>query len=138
MEEERREQLHIEEERREEQLRIEEERRREEQLRIEEEKRRLEEQQHIEEEERMKALEAQLSSTTLSDASSQTDDCAHLTQSIMKENELLKRRLQDDRFGIKTIEANDEKTKFYTGLPSWSVFLHLFLFLAPPPSPFTL
>lgn len=85
----------------------------------------------------MKALEAQLSSTTLSDASSQTDDCAHLTQNIMKESELLKRRLEDDRFGIRTIEANDEKTKFYTGLPSWSVFLYLFLFLAPPPYPFS-
>lgn len=55
----------------------------------------------------------------------------------MKENELLKRRLEDETFGIRTIKANDEKTKFYTGLLSWSVFLYHFLFLAPPPSPFS-
>ena len=41
----------------------------------------------------------------------------------MKENEFLKRQLEDDTLGIRTIEANDEKMKFYTGLLSWSVFL---------------
>ena len=38
------------------------------------------------------------------------------------------------KFGIRTIEGNDDRTKFYTGLPSWAVFLHLFLFLAAPAS----
>lgn len=56
----------------------------------------------------------------------------------MKENEFLKGHLEDDTFGITIIEVNDEKRKFYyTGLLSWSIFLHLFLFLAPPPSPFS-
>ena len=122
IEEERNEQLHIEERRGEEQQCVEEERR-------------LEEWRQIEEEERNIELEAP--STVLIDASSQTDNCAHSLESAMKENELLKRRLDENTFGIRTIEANDEKTKFYTGLPSWGVFLHLFLFLAPPPSPFS-
>lgn len=89
----------------------------------------------------MKELEAQSSCTTLSDASSQTDDRAHSLRSVLKENELLfrilKRRLEDEAFGIRTIKANDEKIKFYTGLPLRSTFLHLLLFLASPPSPFS-
>ena len=34
-------------------------------------------------------------------------------------------------FAINTMKENDENTKFFTGLPSWQVFLHLLSFLAP-------
>ena len=33
------------------------------------------------------------------------------------------------------IKENDERTSFYTGLPSWSVLLHVFLFLSPYVTP---
>ena len=51
---------------------------------------------------------------------------------IREENKHLRRRLEAESFGFKMIEGNDEKTRFYTGLPAWAVFLHLFLFLAVP------
>ncbi len=34
-------------------------------------------------------------------------------------------------FSIGMIEGKDAATKFYTGLPTWPVFLHLFLYLSP-------
>ena len=70
------------------------------------------------------------------DACTQTNECTSSLDSVM-EKELLKRQLEDEAFGIRTIEANDDKTKYYTRLPSWSVFLHLYLFLAPHSSPFS-
>ena len=48
---------------------------------------------------------------------------------LLEENKLLKRQLKDVTFGIEMIEANDEMTKFYTGLPTWPMFLHLLFFL---------
>ena len=48
---------------------------------------------------------------------------------LLEENKLLKRQLNDVTFGIEMIEANDEMTKFYTGLPTWPMFLHLLFFL---------
>ena len=67
---------------------------------------------------------------TKMDAWSQTEEEPVLVQ----ENRLLRKKVEDMRFGFKTIEGNDGRTKFYTGLPSWAVFLHLFLFLAAPAS----
>ena len=53
----------------------------------------------------------------------------------LKRDDVLK-KLQEERFGIATIQGNDEMTKFDTGLPTWAVFLHIFCFLSPhvPPS----
>ena len=48
---------------------------------------------------------------------------------LLEENKLLKRQLKDVTFGIEMIEANDEMTKFYTGLPTWPMFLYLLFFL---------
>ena len=33
-------------------------------------------------------------------------------------------------FSVTKIESDDKATHFYTGLPSWSVFLHLYSFLS--------
>ena len=41
------------------------------------------------------------------------------------------KKLKEKSFGISKIEGNDTATKFYTGLPNWSTFLHLFMFLSP-------
>ena len=53
---------------------------------------------------------------------------------MTEDNKLLRRQLANEAFGFKTIEGDDKSTKFYTGLPSWPVFLHLYLFLTPPSS----
>ena len=56
---------------------------------------------------------------------------------LMEENKLLQRSLEVETFVFKMIEGNDGKTRFYTELPAWTVFLHLFLFLAVPSTSFT-
>ncbi len=33
-------------------------------------------------------------------------------------------------FGVRIIEGNDMATKVFTGLPSWDMFLHVFMFLS--------
>ena len=38
-------------------------------------------------------------------------------------------------FSVKMIAGNDSSTQFYTGLPSCSVFLHLYTFLTPHVTP---
>ena len=35
------------------------------------------------------------------------------------------------QFGISIIKGNDKATSFYAGLPTWPVFLSLFMFLSP-------
>ena len=37
----------------------------------------------------------------------------------------------NSKFSIASIEGNDKATRFYTGLPTWVVFLHLYMFLSP-------
>ena len=56
-------------------------------------------------------------------------DLREQVKRLIEENKLLKQQVKLASFGIQTIEANDKLTKFYTGLPTWPVFLHLFLFL---------
>ena len=52
------------------------------------------------------------------------------TQTDMKENETpqkKKTKLRARIFGTDMIQGNDSLTKFYTGLPTFSVFLHVFM-----------
>lgn len=51
---------------------------------------------------------------------------------LVEKNKALARKV----FGVGLIEGNDATTKFYTGLPSWGMFLHVYMFLSPfvPPS----
>ncbi|XP_061165646.1 uncharacterized protein LOC133174549 [Saccostrea echinata] len=51
-------------------------------------------------------------------------ECKQLTQKCSKD-------LQSARWNTDKIKDNDEKTKFYTGLPTYAVFLWLFNFLKP-------
>ena len=56
------------------------------------------------------------------------------TQTDMKENETpqkKKTKLRARIFGTDMIQGNDSLTKFYTGLPTFSVFLHVFMYLSP-------
>lgn len=50
---------------------------------------------------------------------------------LKKENTDLRKRLDADTFSVRIIEGNDHLTKFYTGLPTWVVSLHLYMFLSP-------
>lgn len=34
-------------------------------------------------------------------------------------------------FGVTMIQGSNSATKFYTGLPTWSIFLYVFMFLSP-------
>ena len=54
-----------------------------------------------------------------------------IIQSLRAENEELKKKNKELAFGVHKIEENDDATKFYTGLPAWRVFLHLYHFLSP-------
>ena len=48
---------------------------------------------------------------------------------LLQENMALKaelRRLQGHKWSVQKIKADDSKTKFYTGLPSFAVFMWLF------------
>ena len=74
-------------------------------------------------------------------SSEQTDLQGTFIDDIMKENEDLKAEIEHKTLGIHTIQGSDKWTKFYTGLPSWGVFLHVYLFLSPyvkPVAPLTL
>ena len=57
----------------------------------------------------------------------QCEQCTNLKM----ENELLRKQLANVTFGFRMIEGSDKKTRFYTGLPSYPVFVHLYLFLTP-------
>ena len=72
----------------------------------------------------------QIEQSLMVDAVMQTDECAAL-ESLKHENDVLRKKLQEKTFGNNVIRGNDKATKFYTGLPLWVEFLHLFLFLSP-------
>ena len=62
----------------------------------------------------------------MSHAEQQTDESA---MQIAKENAALKEQITYLTCQVKMIKENDERTNFYTGLPSWSVFQEIFNFL---------
>ena len=48
---------------------------------------------------------------------------------LIEKNKSLNHQLQDCAFSFKIMEANDNLTAFYTGLPSWVVFLHVHVYM---------
>ena len=68
---------------------------------------------------------------TTTEVSLKTDNSASSVERLRKENEVLKKRLQEGSFSVAMLQGNDEMMKFYTGLLTWCVFLHLFCFLSP-------
>ena len=65
------------------------------------------------------------------DLSQQTDDSEETMGTLQQKNSELKAKLDIQTFSVMMIEGEDSATKFYTGLPTWPVFLCLFLFLSP-------
>jgi len=63
----------------------------------------------------------------------QTDPQIPSYEEILSENKLLNEKVKDHKpvFSISSIEANDKATRFYTGLPTWAVFLYLYMYLSP-------
>ena len=54
-------------------------------------------------------------------------------EEVLSENKVLKKKLENHKpvFTFTYIEGNDKATQFYTGLPTWAVFLHLYMYLSP-------
>ena len=61
----------------------------------------------------------------------QTDETGEMLEKCLKENAQLREKLASQTCGVSMIKENNERTSFYTGLSSWSVFVHVFLFLSP-------
>ena len=61
------------------------------------------------------------------EVSTQTEENLPTIQSLQTINKRLKERI----FGIHIIRRNDSHTKFFTGLPTWSMFFYVFMFLSP-------
>ena len=59
------------------------------------------------------------------------DELINKLQKLEEENADLRKRLDTEIFSVKVVEGNDHLTRFYTGLPAWVIFLHLFNFLSP-------
>jgi len=64
----------------------------------------------------------------VTEVSLKTDNSARSVERLRKENEVLKKRLQDGSFSVATIQGNDEMMKFCTGFLTWCVFLHFSAF----------
>lgn len=131
-----------------EQQRQEEERLRmeQEQLRIEEEQKQQKEEQELAERlaaaewlvefaEQIKEQETQTEPPVTKEVCLQTENSADSIDLLKKENEALRKQVQEERFSVNIIQGNDQMTKFYTGLPTWGVFLHIFCFLSPYVTP---
>ena len=70
--------------------------------------------------------------STVAHAEQQTYESA---LQLAKENAALKEQITHLTCGVKMIKENDERTSFYTGLPSWNVFREIFDFLSPHVTP---
>ena len=130
-------------------MRVERERLEEQQRKAEQERVRLEEEQKQAEEERERAQQlaaveilvefseqvkdqqSQTEQTVMKEACAQTQDSSSSVENLKIENDVLRGKLEEERFGVTVIQGNDTMTKFFTGLPTWAVFLHLFCFLSP-------
>ena len=117
-----------------------------EQLRIEEEQRREKEEQElakqmaaaemlVEFSEQIKEQETQTEQPVKMDVNLQTENSANSVEALKEQNEVLRKQIQQQLFSVNIIQGNDQMTKFYTGLPSWGVFLHIFCFLSPYVTP---
>ena len=62
---------------------------------------------------------------------------ASSVKALREENGILRKQIQEEQFGVDKIQGNDHMTRFYTGLLSWGVFLHIFCFLSPYVTPFS-
>lgn len=117
----------------EEQLRVEEV----EQLRADEERAQAERvaaaESLLEFSEQVKDIATQTDLAMTNDTCVQTENCG--IDSLKEENESLRKELRDSAFGVTQIQGNDQKTKFYTGLPTWGIYLHIFCFISPCVSP---
>ena len=72
-----------------------------------------------------------ISPITVVHTQQQTDETGEMLEKCLKENAQLTEKLASQTCGVSMIKENNECTSFYTGLPSWNVFVHVFLFLSP-------
>ena len=89
----------------------------------------------IEVAEQIKNQETQTEHPVAVDACLQTENSASSVKALKEENGILRKQIQEERFGVDKIQGNNHMTRFYTGLPSWGVFLHIFCFLSPYVTP---
>ena len=59
-------------------------------------------------------------------AQQQTDKTAEMFENYLKENADLREKLVNQTCGVSIIKENDERTSFYTELPSWSAFVRVY------------
>ena len=61
----------------------------------------------------------------------QTESITPSYEEVLSENKVLKKKLENHKpvFSFTYIEGNDKATQFYTGLPTWAVFLHLYMYV---------
>ncbi len=70
----------------------------------------------------------QTEKTSMINCSTQTKcDIEGDVESLLEKNKVLAKKV----FGVRIIKGNDVATKVFTGLPSWAMFLHVFMFLSP-------
>ena len=71
--------------------------------------------------------EGPIYSLSVTHSGQQTDMNGTAIDHLLIENRFFKSRL----FDVNIIEGDDKKTSFYTGLQSWAVFIHVYMFLSP-------
>lgn len=60
-----------------------------------------------------------------------TSQCTSKMQELISKINLLEEKLFKATFSMQLLGANDKYAKFFTGLPSWKIFYHLYNFIAP-------
>ena len=83
---------------------------------------------HFPETEIIKDEETQREAVSTVDCAQQTEEnLPRMLEALQKTHKKLQKKI----FGIGMIEGNDNATKFYTKLPNWRIFPHIFMFLSP-------